>query len=257
MGQGREPGDQIAGFDIRVITETEHLLVAVQDQRGAFVLAQFAHWLAHGPGAGLYLELHQITITGGGQRDGLFGFGGGRHRHFQFARYIAQAGALAEQGNQHHHQGDIEQQVGLLHSGQQREHRQDNGHRAAQAGPGDKGFLAPGKTEWQQAHPHGDGARQQHQEGGDRQRPGQVFGESGGRHQQAKDQEHAGLGQPGHGIHCLEHVITGTATAISRHQAGEIDGQKAGATHQVGEGKHHGATTTQQQGMQAFVAAHP
>ena len=225
--QGGQPGNQVMGLDHRIVVEAQHLLVAIQDQWGAFCLGQLPQCLAHGLGPVLHLELHQVAVSRCGQRHGLFGFRGRRHRDFQPAGHEAQAGALAKQGDQYHHQGDIEQQVGLLHPGQQREHRQHNGHGAAQPGPGNKGLLPPGETERQQADPHGDRARQQHQKGRHRQGPGQVVGESGGRYQQTENQEHARLGQPGHGIHGFEHVVAGAAATVAGHQAEQINGQKA------------------------------
>ena len=65
------------------------------------------------------------------------------------------------------------------------------------------------------------------------------------------------MGQPGHGIHGLEHIVAGAAAAIAGHQTGQVHRQEAGAAHQIGDGKYHGAPAAQQQRVQAFIAADP
>ena len=60
-------------------------------------------------------DAHRLVNAEG---DGLPGFRGRRDGCLQASRHEPQTGTLADQGNQHHHQGDIKQQIGLFHPGQ-------------------------------------------------------------------------------------------------------------------------------------------
>ena len=105
----------------------------------------------------------KVTLDGGVQAGALQGFGLWRNLHFAQARRQWQRGALQQQRHQHHHKGQVEQQLRLLQAGQQRENSQNDRYCATQANPGDKQPLTPGKDKGCQADQYRDGAGNQNQ----------------------------------------------------------------------------------------------
>ena len=136
--------------------------------------------------------------------------------------------------------------------GHQREHRQNDRHRAAQADPGDEGFFAAVEgLERQQADHHRQRPREQDHpqrqaqgRQGDRQ---QVMG----RDQQAQHQEHADLCQPGHAVEHMQNAMAAAHRAVADHQAAQVHGEETTAVQGVGQGEHHQAAGHHQDRVQA------
>ncbi|MNG00613.1 hypothetical protein D3C84_835550 [compost metagenome] len=63
------------------------------------------------------------------------------HRHLQQLGDPRQARALNQQRHQHDKKREVEVQLGVGQAGHQREHRQNDRDRAAQADPGNEDFL--------------------------------------------------------------------------------------------------------------------
>ncbi|MCY1529032.1 hypothetical protein D9M68_641580 [compost metagenome] len=190
------------------------------------------------------------------------GAGDGRrlrwHGHPQQLGGPGQAGALQHQGNQHDEEGQVEEQLGVGQPGHQREHRENDRDRPAQADPGDKGlFPAMEGAERRQAHQHRERAgeddhpqRQAQGRNGDGQ---QVMG----RDQQAEHQEHADLRQPGHAVEHVQDAVARTDRPVAQHQAAQVDGEDAAAVQGVGQGEDQQAAADHQQGIEAVGQVDP
>lgn len=96
-----------------------------------------------------------------------------------------------------------------------------------------------------QDHPQRQGQRRQ----GDR--PQVVGGD-----QQAEDQEHADLRQPGHAVEHVQDAVAAADRAVAEEQAAQVDGQDAAAADGVGQGEHQQAAADHQQRVEAAGQVH-
>ncbi len=180
-----------------------------------------------------------------------------RHHHPQQPGRPGQAGALHQQRDQDDEEGHVEEQLGVRQAGHQREHREDDRHRAAQADPGDEGFLAvvegaerDQSDQYRQRSCHQDHPQRQGQcRQGDR--PQVVGGD-----QQAEDQEHADLRQPGHAVEHVQDAVAAADRAVAEEQAAQVDGEDAAAADGVGQGEHQQAAADHQQRVEAAGQVH-
>jgi hypothetical protein len=75
-------------------------------------------------------------------------------------------------------------------------------------------------------------------------------------HQQAQQQEHAGLRQPSHAVHHLQHVRGGARALVADDHTGKINRKEAAAAQLVGGGEHRQAARDDQQGVKPLGQAH-
>ena len=109
---------------------------------------------------------------------------------------------------------------------QQRNRREENANRPAQADPRDEGLLPPREAKRRQTQEYGCGARDEHEHASHRERRPDGLDETPRPHQEAEQHEHDDLREPGHRIEKHHHRIVGARRAVADHQAGEIDGEK-------------------------------
>ena len=69
--------------------------------------------------------------------------------------------------------------------------------------------------------------------------------------QQAEDQEHADLRQPGEAVEDVQDAVPRADRLVAQQQAAQVDGQDAAATDGVGAGENHQAAADHQQRVQA------
>ncbi|MNM78769.1 hypothetical protein D3C81_906830 [compost metagenome] len=161
-------------------------------------------------------------------------------------------GALAQQAEQHHGERHPEQQPRILHALQQREQRQHDRHRAAQAHPRQEPLLPPVEAERQQGDPDRHGPRHHHQEqrhGPSRQR---HVPDPARRDQQAEQQEHHRLRQPRHAVHGAHGVVGHGPLAIADDHPGQVDRQEAAAVRRLDQREDHAAGRADQDGLEAL-----
>ena len=172
----------------------------------------------------------------------------GRHHHFGFFRRPRQRSALQQQRHQHHEEGDIEEQAGVVQAGHHREHRENNGHRAAQANPADKHPFAQVKAaKRQQAGKHRQGPGNEYHPHRQQQRRDSDRQQVGGRHQQAQHQEHGDLRQPRQTVEVLQDTVPVADRPVAQQKAAEIDGEDTAAVEGSGDGENHDPAAQRQQ----------
>lgn len=156
--------------------------------------------------------------------------------------------SLEQQRNQHHEEGHVKEQPGVIQTGHHRKDRKNNRYRAAQTHPADKDALAQVEAaKRQQAckyrqrtgeedHPR----RQQQRRNGDGQ---QVrWG-----NQKTEHQEHADLRQPCQAVEVLQNGMAVANRAVAHQEPAEVDGENAAAVQRRGNGKNENATAQGQQ----------
>ena len=161
-----------------------------------------------------------------------------RHRDPEPVRSASQAPALHDQRHQHHHEGHVEEQPRVGQFRQQRNGRQEDPDRAAQAHPRDEADLAQSIAERRQAQRDRDRARHEHQEGRHAERGPDVVDQAAGRCQQAQQQEHDQLREPGGGILHRHHFAARAYRPVGDHHPGQIHGEIPAGIDQVGQREH-------------------
>ncbi|VVN55827.1 hypothetical protein PS687_02103 [Pseudomonas fluorescens] len=247
--------EQIVDFQHRATRRMEQLLAAEQCRNPrAFGHFQFTQGRADAPFFGAQAVDEQLPLAGDVHFQGCAGDRRRvrRYGHFQQLGHPRQAGALHQQRHQHDKERQVEVQLRMGQAGHQREHRENDRHRAAQADPGDKAFFAAMEgLEWQQADHHRQRPRKQDHpqrqaqgRQGDRQ---QVMG----RDQKAQHQEHADLCEPGHAVEHMQNAMTAAHRAIADHQAAQVHGEEAAAVQGVGQGEDEQTAGDHQDRIQA------
>ena len=163
--------------------------------------AQRGNTLAMGDGAGrMHRVADQFVVLPAGQfqLDPLNRAHARRHGQLQPSRHRTDRPPLQHQRGEHDQEGDVEDLLRVGQAGDQRQDREQDGDRAAQAHPGDEGDLAAGEAERQQAEPDGKGPCQEDQHGGERKALKGEAAELRRRRQQSQRHEHADLPEPGH-----------------------------------------------------------
>ena len=175
-----------------------------------------------------------------------------RNHHFGFFRRPGEGRSLQQQRDQHHEEGDVKEQAGVIKTGHHREDGENNWHRAAQANPADKHPLAQVKAaKRQQAgkdrqragdenHPH----RQQQRRDGDRPQIRR-------REQQTEHEEHGDLRQPCQSVKVLQDPVAVANRPVAKQEAAQIHRQNTAAVQRRGDGKNHNSAAQRQQRIES------
>ena len=150
----------------------------------------------------------------------------------------------------------MEQHLCVRHGGHQGKQSQDDRHRATQAKPADEGDLPWRIPKRQQARCHGQRPRDEHQHSGGQQRVTRDIKQATHIRDDAQNQEHAGLRQPGKTVTDTQHIFADVNTAVRNQHPGQINRQEAASTQQVGQRKGRQAAGLDQQRVQTFFKAH-
>jgi hypothetical protein len=177
-------------------------------------------------------------------------------------RYPGQRRALQHREHDDDDEDDVEQPGRSRDPGAQRDRRQHDGDRAAQARPGQEGLLpprhgeptgrahrgqpdaregangaGPGRQEAQRDHGHHHRRRagEEHQHQPHEQRGQDLGGQPGGRSEQAQHDEQADLGQPAHPLGESPGRGPVRQSSIAERQCRHVDGQEA-----AGRGQRRG-----------------
>ena len=137
--------------------------------------------------------------------------------------------------------GDVEQHQGAGHVHHHGRDGKGNRYGAAQSDPADVGDFARTVAEKFERSPDSQRAGDEDEEGGDDDGFRAGFNQSGGADQQAEDEEHRCLGQPGQAVHHIQNVFSRTVARIADEHACQVNRQKAAAAEQVGNGEHQQA----------------
>lgn len=158
-----------------------------------------------------------------------------RHRDAEGVGRAFQRPALDHQRGEHDHEGDVEVQPRIRQLRQQRDRRQEDADGAAQPDPGNEADLAPAVAERYEAQ-HGRGRpRDEHQERGDAQRRPHHLDQRVRRGEQAEQQEHHQLREPGRRVLHRRHLAAGAHRAVGDDHPGRVHREIAAAADQVGE----------------------
>ncbi|MNZ72692.1 hypothetical protein D3C78_910790 [compost metagenome] len=247
--------EDVAGLQVGAAAGVEQFAAA--EQRGdarAFGHLQHPQRRTDAPAVGTQLVDEHLPLAG--RVDLQAGTGDRRRlrRHLDpcLVRRPAEGAALQQQRHQHDEERHVEEQLGVGQAGDQREHREDHRHRAAQADPGDEQALAEVEgAKRQQADEHRQRPgeqdhpqRQQQRRHGDRQ-------QLAGGEQQAEDQEHADLAEPGQAVEHVQDAVAVADRPVAEHQAADVHGEDAAAADFPGEGVDHDAAADRQQRVEA------
>ncbi len=159
---------------------------------------------------------------------------------------------MHQQRHQHDEECQVEEQLGVRQAGHQREHREDDRYRTAQADPGNEGlFTAVEGLERQQAGDHRQRPRHQDHPQRQAQRRQGDGQQVVGRDQQPQHQEHADLRQPCHAVEHVQDAVAAADRLVAQHQAAQVHGKEAAAVQGVGCRENHQAAGDHQDGIQA------
>ena len=176
----------------------------------------------------------------------------GRYHHFGFFRRPAQRRPLEQQRHQHHEEGDVEEQAGVVQPGHHREHCQNNRHRAAQPHPTDKYPLTQVKpAERQQPGKHRQRTGEEDHPGRQKQRRYGDRQQVRRRHQQAQHQEHGNLRQPGQTVEVLQNGVTVANRSVAQQETAKVNRQNTAAVQRGGDGKDQDPAAQGQQRVKA------
>ena len=147
--------------------------------------------------------------------------------------------ALDRERQHDHDEGDVEIEMRAGQADQHRDRGEEHRHRAAQADPRDEHLFPEAEAEWRKADQHRGGPRDQHQAQCHGKRRQQALRQPVGPGQQAEQDEHGDLRQPGRGIEERHDDVVGAGLAIADDQPGDIDREEAGAVQRFGQAERH------------------
>ena len=163
------------------------------------------------------------------QLDSVNGSDARRHDQFQPVGQRADGPALHQQRYQHDQKGDVEVELPVRQSEQDRDDRQQDRHGAAKPDPGDESGFIVGEAERGKAQPNGDRPRHQDQHHGEGRRRKEETGKLGRAGQQPEHHEHDDLAEPGETIVEPAETLGAAQLGIARNKTGDIDGEETAA----------------------------
>ena len=195
-------------------------------------------------GVGLFGQFHAEVVAS------LFK----RGREAEQAGCFRHGGALHNEGDDGDEEHDVEEDVGAFHAFYHRVGGKDDGHCPAQSHPRHEAARLEGDVaEGEQAEEDAQRTAHQDHEDADEQGHGGYFEHLVGVDQQSQAEEHDDLKQPREPVHEGVDLFAVHDAVVAHHHAGDVDGQVAVASQQVGEGEGEEDEGEQQDGVEGLV----